>query len=158
MFGSCEAIWHVILQLYPVHSNVMERNYFVSAQYTACGTPLSFWALRSPRTTVTQPRASTMLIGMRAGLRVPLGGNSSHLSLFRAENEGRVGKKNNGGQLGRGVLCGRWKRRATMSLIGPECGRMLFCALTACAAMGQVTRSHFFCKFSSLSVDAFVSL
>jgi len=89
---------------------------------------------------------------------VPLGGDSSHLSLFLAENEGRVGKKNNGGQLGRGALCGRWKRRATMSLIGPECGRMLFCALTACAAMGQVTRSLFFCKFSSLSVDAFVSL
>lgn len=31
-----------------------------------------------------------------------------------------------------------WRARASMSLIAPESGRMLFCALTACAAVAQV--------------------
>ncbi|KAG0556773.1 hypothetical protein KC19_11G078000 [Ceratodon purpureus] len=37
---------------------------------------------------------------------------------------------------------GRWRARTTMSVIAPESGRMLFCALTACAAVGQVLESR----------------
>jgi hypothetical protein len=40
------------------------------------------------------------------------------------------------------VLAGRskaWSAGTSMSLIAPESGRMLFCALTACAAVSQVS-------------------
>lgn len=37
-----------------------------------------------------------------------------------------------------------WRGRATMSLIALEAGRMLFCALTACAAAAQVRSGMFY--------------
>ncbi|XP_024368803.1 uncharacterized protein [Physcomitrium patens] len=35
-----------------------------------------------------------------------------------------------------------WRAKTTMTVISPESGRMLFCALTACAATGQVLESR----------------
>ncbi len=40
-----------------------------------------------------------------------------------------------------------WRGRSTMTLIGPECGHLLFCTLSACAALAQVKEKE---KFFSL--------
>jgi hypothetical protein len=40
-----------------------------------------------------------------------------------------------------------WRGRSTMTLIGPECGHLLFCTLSACAAFAQVKEKE---KFFSL--------
>ncbi|KAH8940210.1 hypothetical protein BDL97_15G076400 [Sphagnum fallax] len=44
-----------------------------------------------------------------------------------------------------------WRGRSTMTLIGPECGHLLFCTLSACAAFAQVleTRTEFGARVSA---------
>ncbi|CAK9865688.1 unnamed protein product [Sphagnum jensenii] len=44
-----------------------------------------------------------------------------------------------------------WRGRSTMTLIGPECGHLLFCTLSACAALAQVleTRTEFGARVSA---------
>jgi hypothetical protein len=44
-----------------------------------------------------------------------------------------------------------WRGRSTMTLIGPECGHLLFCTLSACAALAQVKEKE---KFFSLGFRA----
>lgn len=103
--------------------------------HPACG----LWALGAPGAGFSSPGRTLGVLGVQ-----PLQRGASSRGARVDVSLGNAFVRGSGGHLP-GLSVGRvgrfkaWSARTTMSVIAPESGRMLFCALTACAAVGQVS-------------------